>query len=169
MLSLTLGVAVLLVNHAAARVIEAREHPVNALTDDAAVAQVVEAAVDVATTAGLQRAGGGYAFVSCKNSTDPPYQVAVHLTFPLPPVDPAAHLDDVAAAMVADGWSEGAAPAEHFGRKLTRDGLTAIVYRNPERTDLATMRLYGQCRVTSEHRHDDPVWTEITERLPRPS
>jgi hypothetical protein len=70
--------------------------------------------------------------------------------------------------MSGDGWSEATTPAEHFGHKLTRDGLVAVVHRNPERADLATMRIYGECRVMSERRHDDPVCTELTDRLRRP-
>lgn len=157
-----------MVNHARARAIEAREHPADPLGDDAAATLVVDAAADVVATAALRQPVGGYAFLSCKDASGPPYQAAVFLTFDLPQVDSFGYLDDVATAMLGDGWTESATSAEHFGRKLTRPGVTAMVYRNPERTDLATLRIYGECRVTAEHRHDDPVWTELTDRLPRP-
>ena len=35
-----------------------------------------------------------------------------------------------AAAMVAHGWTAAASTGEHFGQKLTRDGVTSIFYRN---------------------------------------
>lgn len=168
-LALILGVAVLLVDQSRDRVIEAREHPADPLTDDAAAAQVIDAAVDAVTTARLQRPAGGYAFLSCTNASDPPYQVVAYLTFLLPPVDSVGYLDDVAAAMLAHGWSDSATSGEHFGGKLTREGVTTVMHRNPERADLATMRIYGECRVTGEHAHDDPAWTELTGRLRRPS
>ena len=45
---------------------------------------------------------------------------------------------------------------EHFGQKLTKDGVTAIFYRSGNDTDFATMRLYGECRNTADHRNDNP-------------
>jgi hypothetical protein len=167
-LSLLLGVAVLVMNHERARAVEAREHPADSLDDGAAAALVVSAAVDAVATAGLRQPAGGYAFLSCTNSSDPPYQVAAYLTFVLPQVNSVGYLNDVASALLANGWSETATSGEHFGRKLTRGGVTTIVHRNPERPDLATMRIYGECRVMTEHRNDDPVWTELTARLRRP-
>jgi hypothetical protein len=54
---------------------------------------------------------------------------------------------------------------EHFGQKLTRDGVTAIFYRSVNDVGFATMRLYGECRNTADHRNDNPVWTEVTDQL----
>jgi predicted RNA binding protein YcfA (HicA-like mRNA interferase family) len=167
-LSLVLGVAVMVMNHERARAVEAREHPVDTLDDGAAAALVVSAAVDVVAAAGLRQPAGGYAFLSCTNSSDPPYQVAAYLTSVLPQVNSVGYFDDVASALRADGWSETGTSGEHFDTKLTKSGVTTVVYRNSERTDLATIRIYGECRVMTEHRNDDPVWTELTARLRRP-
>jgi hypothetical protein len=113
----------------------------------------------------LQDATGGYAFVSCKNENEPPYQVAVYMNFRLPQSNSVKYLRDVAASMVAHGWTAAAAMGEHFGQKLTKDGVTAIFYRSVNDTNFATMRLYGECRNTADHRNDNPVWTEVTEQL----
>jgi hypothetical protein len=40
-----------------------------------------------------------------------------------------------------------------------------VFHRNPERSDLATMQVSGECRVMTDHHADDPVWTELTARL----
>jgi len=67
--------------------------------------------------------------------------------------------------MVAHGWTPAPAMGEHFGQKLTKDGVTAIFYRSGNNTDFASMRLYGECRNTADHRNDNPVWTEVTDQL----
>ena len=164
-LTLILGIVVLVVTHTAARAGYLRDHPADPLTDDQASAQVVDAVVDVVKTTGLRDAAGGYAFRSCKNADDPPYQVTVNMTFTLPQGNSVAYLNGVATAMSGLGWTDTGSPSEHFGRKLTRAGLTAVFHRNPERSDLATMQVSGECRVMTDHHADDPVWTELTARL----
>ena len=69
----------------------------------------------------------------------------------------------MAAAVTANGWSNAPALAEHFGYKLTGSGVTSTFYRNPNDANFGNMRLYGECRVAADHRHDDPVWTEVTQ------
>ncbi len=64
--------------------------------------------------------------------------------------------------MIADGWADAPAKAEHFGRKLTNGGVTAVLQRNLDDPTFATMRLYGECRNTADHRNDDPAWTEVS-------
>ena len=135
------------------------------MTDAEAADQVVGSAKQIVRIAQLQDATGGYAFVSCKNEDEPPYQVAIYMTFRVPQSNSVKYLRDVAAAMVAHGWTAAASMGEHFGQKLTKDGVTAIFYRSLNDTDFATMRLYGECRNTADHRNDNPVWTEVTDQL----
>jgi len=135
------------------------------MTDAQAAGQVVGSAKQIVHVAQLQDATGGYAFVSCRSANEPPYQVAVYMNFRLPQSNPVKYLGDVAASRVANGWAEAPAMDEHFGQKLTRDGVTAIVYRDPSSADFATMRLYGECRNTADHRNDNPVWREVTDQL----
>lgn len=49
--------------------------------------------------------------------------------------------------------------------KLTRDGVTSTFHENPDDPKFATMRIYGQCRNMSDHRNDNPAFTDITDRL----
>jgi len=135
------------------------------MTDAQAAEQVLASARQIVSTAQLQDATGGYAFVSCKNETEPPYQAAIYLSFRLPQGNSVRYLRDVAASMAAHGWAQASSTGEHFGQKLTKDGVTAIFYRAVNYTSFATMRLYGECRNTADHRNDNPVWTEVTDQL----
>jgi hypothetical protein len=82
------------------------------------------------------------------------------MTFALPQSNSARYLDDVAAAMVESGWTDTAA-GEHFGHKLSRDGLSALLNRSSDDRAFATIRLYGECRNMSDHHDDNPAWTEV--------
>jgi len=155
-MSLLLSVGVLVVNRAA----PANQHG-GPLTDEQAVAQVVTSAKEIVVAAHLHEATRGYAFVSCENETDPPYQVALDMSFQLSLDNPMRNLRDVAAAMISRGWTESPAMGEHFGQKLTKDGVTSVFYRNPSDRSFATMRQYGQCRKSADHRNDNPAWTEV--------
>ncbi len=159
LVSLALGAGFVVVNHSA---IEAPRLDGAPLTDDQAAAQVVDAARQIVAAAQLRGATGGYTFVSCANENEPPYQAALYMSFHLPQSDWARYLNEVASAMIADGWVDAPAKAEHFGRKLTRDGVTAVLQRNVDDTAFATMRLYGECRNTADHRNDNPAWTEVS-------
>ena len=122
-------------------------------------------AKEIVRVAQLREATGGYIFVSCKNE-QPPYQAAVYMNFQLPHANSVKYLREVAADMVAHGWKEAPTTGEHFGKKLNKDGATAVFYRNPDDPDYGTMRLYGECRNMTDHRRDNPAWTEVTDRLP---
>jgi hypothetical protein len=161
-ISLFLGTAFLVINHSSA---QARGLGGQPLTDDQAAAQVVNSAKEIVAAAQLREATGGYAFVSCNNETEPPYQAAAYLNFRLPHRNWVQYLHDVATAMTYHGWADSPAMGEHFGHKLTKDGVTSIFHRNVTDADFATMRLYGECRNTADHRNDNPAWTEITDQL----
>jgi hypothetical protein len=135
------------------------------MTDAQAAGQVLASAKQIVSVAQLQDVTGGYAFVSCKNENEPPYQAAIYMSFRLLQSNSVKYLRDVAASMVAHGWARAASMGEHFGQKLTKDGATAIFYRSENDANFATMRLYGECRNTADHRNDNPVWTEVTEQL----
>ncbi len=164
LVSLVLGASFLAVNRSGPS--GAPSQPADPLTDDQAAAQVVDSAKEIVRVAQLREATGGYIFVSCKNEHDPPYQAAVYMNFQLPHVNSVKYLREVVADMVAHGWKEATTMGEHFGKKLTKDGATAVFYRNPDDLDYGTMRLYGECRNMTDHRNDNPAWTEVTDRLP---
>jgi hypothetical protein len=157
-MSLVLGTSLVTVDRHRAGVSDQHAAP---LTDAQAVEQVVGSARQVVAAAQLQGATGGYTFVSCENENEPPYQAALYMSFVLPHSDWARYLNEVASTMIVHGWADAPAKAEHLGRKLTRGGVTAVLQRNVDDTAFATIRLYGECRNTADHRNDNPAWTEV--------
>lgn len=157
-MSLVLGVAFLVINDRADAVGVG-----DGLTDAQAAAEVVDSAKQIVSVAQLREAAAGYAFVSCRNENEPPYQVALYLNFRIPQDDSVKYLQDVSVAMVANGWSIAPSMAEHFGYKLTRNGVTSVFHRDPNDANAGNMRLYGECRNIADHRRDNPVWTEVTQ------
>jgi hypothetical protein len=169
MVSLVLGGAFLSIGRLHSSPADFLEHPANPATDAQSETQVIEPAKQIVAVARLQKPTAGYLLMSCKNHDDPPYQGAIYMNFSLP----AAARDDtyfrnIAATMVAHGWSEGLPPNQHlYGRTLYKDGVTAIIYRNSDDANLGIMRLYGQCRNTNDHRYDTTGWVDITDRFNR--
>ncbi|MFC7676164.1 hypothetical protein ACFQWH_23980 [Mycolicibacterium sp. GCM10028919] len=133
------------------------------MTEAAAAELVTAAARDAVVAARLERPAGGRTSMSCASATGPPYRPVVHMTFALPEGNTVGYLNRVAADLVADGWADSGVVAEYFGKKLTRGGVVAVFYRNPERLDVATMRLSGECAVDAVT--TEGVWTEIGGRL----
>jgi hypothetical protein len=165
-LSLVLGVAVLLAQHRdhPADVIE---HPAHPITDDQAMAQVVDAGKQIIGVGGLDQPRGGYALLSCKNEDDPPYQGTVYLNFTLPSDERiGAYLETLAARLGSYGWRTGLPPNQYmFGITLTKNGVTAVIHRHSEYPNLGILQVYGQCRDMNDHRNDQTAWTEITDEL----
>jgi hypothetical protein len=146
-----------------------RSHPETAvdhpLTDEAAMAQVVEPARQIGAIGHLRGTSGGYTLMSCTNEMDPPYQGTVYMNFELPQ-DALGYFQRLAAALVAHGWSEGPSPNHNMPAKmLTKDGITAIFNRNSDVLQMGTARVYGQCRNVSDHRRDATAWVDITNQL----
>jgi hypothetical protein len=160
--ALALGAAFLSLRNLRADAVTLQGAP---MTDAQAAGQVLTSARQIVSVAALQSATGGRAFVSCKNESEPPYQAVIYMSFRLPQSNSVEYLGDVAASMLAHGWARAASMDEHFGQKLTKDGVTAIFYRSVNDANFATMRLYGECRTMADHRNDNPVWTEVTEQL----
>lgn len=146
---------------------DAGEHPGRTATDERTQTEVVEQAKSIVEVAQLQQATAGYLLMSCKNRDDPPYQGAVYLNFRLP-ADAGAdeYFRTIAAAMVARGWREGPPPNEHLpGRRLSKDGVNAIIYLDGDSASGGIARIYGQCRDMNNHRGDSTAWVDITGRL----
>lgn len=135
------------------------------LSDEEAMNQVVGSAKRIVDVANLQGVNGSAVFLSCTSLHDPPYQAAIYLNFRLPQTNSVKRIKEVAQAMVADGWQEAPSMGEHFGMKLTKDGVTATFHENPDAPKFATMRIYGECRNVSDHRNDTPAFTDVTDRL----
>jgi hypothetical protein len=139
-------------------------HPDQPLSDEQSRAQVVEPAKQIVATAQLQKPAGGYMLMSCTNESDPPYQGAIYVTFDLP--NSLDYFDRVAAAMAPSGWQKGPPPEPSLlGTTLNRNGVTAILYRDPDRGGLGILKMYGECRNVADHRADVSGWTDITDEL----
>jgi hypothetical protein len=163
--SLTLGAAFVVVSELRPSAAEAIEHPANPVTDDQSRAQVLEAAKQIVTLAGLRTTSAGYLPMSCKDRKDPPYQGAIYLTFALPP-DVAAdkYFPAIATTLARHGWIEGGQPANRTdGRMFSKDAVTAIIYRDSDDPRVGIVRLYGECRNMNDHRHDG--WTDVAGQL----
>jgi hypothetical protein len=158
-LSFALGVALVVVDR---QQVDGADRTAEPLTDDQAAAQVVGSARQIVAAAHLQEAAGGYTFVSCAHENEAPYQAAFYMSFSLPQADWRRYLAAVASVMIVDGWVDAPAQAEHFGRKLTNGGVTAVLQRNLDDSSSATIRLYGECRNIEDHRNDNPAWTEVS-------
>jgi hypothetical protein len=167
--SLLLGGAFLVVSRLRPPLSDSLDHPVNPVSDAASATQVVESAKQIVTLAGLQTASAGYLLMSCKNQNDPPYQGAVYLTFRLPAGTRAdTHFRTIAATLVTNGWTEGLPPNEHpFGKTLSKDAVTAIIYPQSDDPSVGVMRAYGECRNVNDHRRDATGWIDITNQFGR--
>jgi hypothetical protein len=138
-------------------------HP---LTDDQAMAQVVEPAKQIVAAADLQGVSGGFSFSSCNDQGDPPYMGKVTLSF-LIHGDPDAYFQQVRMAMTAHGWNDGAPPGQqYFGTTLNKEGVTANISFVPSDHSYGQINLYGQCRNTTDHHNDGKTnGTDITNQL----
>jgi hypothetical protein len=165
--SLSLGGAFLLVDTLHPSSPEAFEHPANPVNDAQSQAQVVGAARQIVSLAGLRTASAGYLLMSCKNRDDPPYQGAIYLTFTLPAgVAADKYFPTIASTLTSNGWAEGSAPTNRmFGRAVSKDAVTGIVYRDDDNPNMGVLRLYGQCRNMNDHRRDD--WTDVAAQVTR--
>ena len=167
--SLMLGGAFLVVSALRPSPSERLDHPTNPVSDDATAAQVVESAKQIVSLAGLQTTSAGYLLMSCRNQNDPPYQGAIYLTFTLPVgARPDTYFKTIAATLVTRGWTEGLPPNEHtFGKTVSKDAVTAIIYPHDDDPGLGVLRAYGECRDANDHRRDGSGWVDITNQFPR--
>lgn len=164
---LLLGAAFLMVNRLHSAPADALDHPASPMTDEQSRAQVVQSAQHIVITTGLQTSSAGYSLMSCKDRDDPPYQGSIFLTFSLPAAARAdTYFSRIAATLADQGWIEGIAPNNHtFAKTLTKDAVTVIIYRHDDEPGLGVLRVYGQCRDTSDHRRDANTWTDVTDQF----
>ena len=165
--SLTLATAFVVVSRLHPPLSAVLDHPANPVSDEQSQAQVVEPARQIVTLAGLNTTSAGYLLMSCKNRHDPPYQGAIYLTFAVPTeVRADTYFPAIATKLVSNGWTEGTPPNDgRFGRTVSKDDVTAIVYRDSDNPTLGILRLHGQCRNINDHRTDG--WTDIGAQLTR--
>ena len=164
---LFLGGAFLAVGRLHSSAADAVEHPSHTATDDETKTEVIEQTKSLVAAARLQQPTAGYLLMSCTNRDDPPYQGAVYLTFTLPAeARPDEYFQTIAAAIVAHGWSAGLPPNQRlFGKSLSKDGVTAILYQDGDSANHGIARVYGRCRDMNDHRNETTGWVDISSQL----
>jgi hypothetical protein len=160
-----IGTAFLVINRLHSSAANVVEHPGPAATDAQTQSEVVDRAKDIVAIAALQQPTASYVLMSCKDHDNPPYQGAVYLDFQLPAdVSADQYFRTIAAAMVAHGWREGLPPNQHmFGRNLSKDGVSALLYPDRDSTTHGIGRIYGQCHDMNSHH--GAAWIDVTDRL----
>jgi hypothetical protein len=140
------------------------------LSDEQALAQVVEAARQIVRAARLNDVTGGFLFESCNDQGAPPYRGRVDMSFAVPPgVEPQEHFTRIAAAMVRQGWTDGPPLGKRpFGVAVHTKTVMAVI--GPAYSDArrGSAQVCGECRNMTDHRHDgETVGVEITDQLTR--
>jgi hypothetical protein len=171
LLTLVFGVTFVALHHIKDLRGEAVQSPGAPLSDDQAQRQVVGSAREFVTAARLRNANGTYILVSCTESNGPPYQGTGYVTFDVPSITRTpAYFREIVRLMAGIGWAEGLPPNHHPGGKLlTKQGVSAFVYRSPDLTDRGVLQLYGECRNMTDHRADPAGFVDITRMLNQPN
>lgn len=134
------------------------------MTDEQTRAQVVDPAKRITQSVGLHLRGATFRFDSCVDQGVAPYRGLVVLSFLFPAgADTQGYLDEIIAAMTADGWSDGApAGKKPYGRALHMGEMMALVSPNPDHPERGLIRIYGECRNAAEHSSDrEDIRTEL--------
>jgi outer membrane murein-binding lipoprotein Lpp len=124
------------------------------LSDDAAKAQVVDAARQIVAVAHLQGVAAGFAFDSCNDQGDPPYMGSLQLVFDLPAdTNSDAYFQKILSAMKTGGWSTNT--RYQFGpKRLDKGGVTAEIAPLAGNPGKGRINIYGECRNMTDHHHD---------------
>ncbi|VBA51756.1 hypothetical protein [Mycobacterium pseudokansasii] len=142
------------------------DHPAQPLSDEQTKAQVVNPAKQISRTANLQNVSAVFGWESCNDQGDPPYRGRADISFDIPAgTDSNTYFGQIAAAMVAQGWSEGPPPGmRFFGRVIHADGVMAIIGKSGGTIKAGSVELSGECRNIDDHRHDGK-WYDVTDQL----
>jgi hypothetical protein len=137
------------------------------LSDEEAMAQVVEPARQIVRAAGLQGVTGGFAFESCNDQGAPPFRGRVDMSFAIPAgIEPAEYFKGIAVTMVEQGWADGPPPGTcPSGVAIHTATVMAIIDRAAV-AGRGSVKLCGVCRSMTDHRYDGKtVGTVITDQL----
>lgn len=140
--------------------------PAHPLTEEQITDQVVDAAKEITRIGHLQEANGSVSFASCKATNRPPYQAVVYMAFARPvDVPEEAALQQLTAAMLANGWDDGALPGHrHHGTALHKNDVTAVFTPpSPPESRTHGITIYGECRNMTHKGGSD--LRDITDQL----
>ena len=144
------------------------ESGVPPLSDDQAMAQVVEPARQIVRAAQLRDVTGGFMFESRNDQGEPPYRGRVDMSFALPSgAEPDAYFREIATTMTSHGWADGPPPGRRpFGVVIHTDVVMAIIGDACGAACRGSIRVCGQYRNITDHRRDGTtVGTVITDQL----
>lgn len=163
LVSLGLGVAFVTLHRAK----EPRAAAIDALSDEQSRQQVLGPARQIVEAGRLREVTGSYILSACQPGDEPPYQGAARVGFDVPTIaETPAYFRRIAAAMRARGWSEGLPPNRYPGGKiLTKNGVSALFYRNPDVPGRGVLEISGECRNMTDHRLDTTGFVDITADL----
>lgn len=138
------------------------------MSDEEAMAQVVDPAKEIVRAAALQGVTGGFAFESCNDQGEPPYSGVAEVGFSLPKdMEPKKYFAQIAKTMVGRGWTDGPPPGKvPFGTVIHKGGVMAIMAQHPTYRENGYVQLSGECRNMVDHRNDrKTIAVDITDQL----
>ncbi len=162
--TLVLGVLFVVRRDDARPAVEAVASP---LSDDQSRRQVLEPARQFVGAGKMRAVDASYLLSSCTSGEEPPYQGLIYLTFDVPAIaETRAYFGEIARRMEARGWREGLPPGRYpGGRRMVKDGLYAVYYRDPDLSGRGVLKLYGECRNVSDHRLDAAGFVDVTDEV----
>jgi len=138
------------------------------LTDEQAMAQVIEAARQIVRVAELTGVTGGFMFEACNDQGRPPYRGHIEMSFAIPAgADPDGYFRQIAAAMVRHGWTGGPPPGMcPFGEVVHSQTVMAVICHASGNTARGSVQVSGECGNMTDHRHDGKtVGVDISDQL----
>ena len=142
--------------------------PVSPISDQQAMAQVVEAARQIVRAARLIDVTGGFLFESCNDQGRPPYRGRVDMSFAMPDgLEPDAHFKQIAATMADRGWIAGPPPGTRpVGVVIHTETVMAIIGLACGAMTRGSVQVCGQCGNMTDHRNDGmTIGADITDEL----
>jgi hypothetical protein len=138
------------------------------MSDDEAMAQVVDPAKQIVNAAGLQEPTGGFAFESCNDQGEPPYRPVAEVGFLLPKdMEPEKYFAQIAKTMVGRGWTDGPPLGlKPFGTVVHKGSVMVIMAQHPTYRENGYAQLSGECRNMVDHNNDGKTTAvDITDQL----
>jgi hypothetical protein len=141
--------------------------PVETLSDQDAMKQVVDPGNAMVKVAGLQDVSGGFAFEACNDQGEPPYRGRLDMGFRIPDdTEPKKYFQQIATTIVQEGvgWYDGPPPGKNpFGTVVHTDTVFAVIGQNPSAREDGYVHIFGECRNMADHRDGSSV--NVTDQL----
>jgi hypothetical protein len=143
------------------------KEPVETLSNEDTMKQVIEPARQIVKTAGLQGVFAGFSYEACNDQGEPPYRGRIDASFEIPKdVEPQKYVDQVAKTMVQHGWIDGPPPGNRaFGTLIHTPEVWVILSPHPVAKEDGALRVFGQCRNMVNHREDPEKDFDVTARV----